>query len=392
MASRSVFFRGATGETAPRGESARENAEELHEETPDEEQSVPVQETLVFNLSDIHLTPDEVKLLSRGLSYCPSERIDSFDVQVDLFKFFRTIRLKCLFSGRADGDTSTVPFNSKALGLREKSSFMPQNVEHAVETYVDIVEREMLNVYSRSHFTRASPNMSAMDFSILKILRSDPSIIIKPADKGGALVIMNSKDYMKEIQRQLSDSETYRRLDRDPTSEIVVRISTLVQDALENQIIDVGLSKFLIKQYPLTPVMYVLPKVHKSLITPPGRPIVSAVDSVFSPLSIFLDKVARPYLQRIASFILDTNEFLIKLCDITVRDSSILVSLDITSLYTSIQNTEGISAMKNALIELGFRDDQLQFLLDLLGYWVTASFYLMVCFTHRYGGLQWALM
>uniref|UniRef100_A0A8C5LUX9 Reverse transcriptase domain-containing protein n=1 Tax=Leptobrachium leishanense TaxID=445787 RepID=A0A8C5LUX9_9ANUR len=253
---------------------------------------------------------------------------------------------------------------------------MPHNIEHAVETYIDIVEREMSKVYSRPHFTRASPNMSAMDFSILKRLRCDPSITIKPADKGGALVIMNSKDYMKEIQRQLSDSETYRRLDRDPTSEIVGRISSLVKDALENQIIDVGLSKFLIKKYPLIPVIYVLPKVHKSLSTPPGRPIVSAVDSVFSPLSIFLDRVARPYLQRIASFILDTNEFLIKLRDIIVVDSSILVSLDITSLYTSIQNIEGMRAMKNALIELGFRDNQLQFLLDLLDLVLGNSFFL----------------
>uniref|UniRef100_A0A8C5MB09 Reverse transcriptase domain-containing protein n=2 Tax=Leptobrachium leishanense TaxID=445787 RepID=A0A8C5MB09_9ANUR len=253
---------------------------------------------------------------------------------------------------------------------------MPQNVEHAVETYVKIVEREMSQVYSRRHFTRASPNMSATDFGILKKLRDDPSIVIKPADKGGALVIMNSGDYVAEIQRQLGDVETYKKLDGDPTAAIVSRISTLIHDALENQIIDKGLSKFLVKKHPLIPVLYVLPKIHKSLTAPPGRPIVSAVDSVFSPLSIFLDRVARPYLQRIPSFILDTGDFLTKFRGLAVGDHSILVSLDVTSLYTSIQNFEGINAMKHALVDLGYSDNQLQFLLDLLDVVLGGSFFL----------------
>ena len=49
-------------------------------------------------------------------------------------------------------------------------------------------------------------NLSAEELGALKELINNTQIIIKPADKGSAVVIMNRADYLTEGFRQLSDT------------------------------------------------------------------------------------------------------------------------------------------------------------------------------------------
>lgn len=42
-----------------------------------------------------------------------------------------------------------------------------------------------------------------MEVKALKDIQADPNIILKEADKGGDIVIMNVADYDKEVLRQL---------------------------------------------------------------------------------------------------------------------------------------------------------------------------------------------
>ena len=51
----------------------------------------------------------------------------------------------------------------------------------------------------------------------MRDLHNNPDITITPADKGGCIVIMSTKDYIQEAQRQLSNSQHYRILNTDPT-------------------------------------------------------------------------------------------------------------------------------------------------------------------------------
>ena len=46
-------------------------------------------------------------------------------------------------------------------------------------------------------------NISVKERKAIKNLRQNNNIIIKPADKGGAIVILNKEDYIKEGERQL---------------------------------------------------------------------------------------------------------------------------------------------------------------------------------------------
>lgn len=50
----------------------------------------------------------------------------------------------------------------------------------------------------------------------IKSLTSDKSIIIKEADKGGAVILMNTEHYKKMAKDILNDTKYYEKLTNDP--------------------------------------------------------------------------------------------------------------------------------------------------------------------------------
>ena len=51
----------------------------------------------------------------------------------------------------------------------------------------------------------------------MKHLAKGRDIIITTSDKGGAAVIIDTKNYIKEANRQLSDKNRYKILQTEPT-------------------------------------------------------------------------------------------------------------------------------------------------------------------------------
>ena len=47
-------------------------------------------------------------------------------------------------------------------------------------------------------------NLTNREYQALRDLYNNPDITIKPADKGGSIVIINIEDYLAEANRQLS--------------------------------------------------------------------------------------------------------------------------------------------------------------------------------------------
>ena len=88
---------------------------------------------------------------------------------------------------------------------------------------------------------------------------------------------------------------------------------------------------------PKTPCFYVFPKIHKNKLLPPGRPIVSGIDSVFEPLSQFADVYLKPIVQGTLTYLKDTTDMLRLLVDLNFQPGeNLLLGLDVESLYTNI--------------------------------------------------------
>lgn len=113
----------------------------------------------------------------------------------------------------------------------------------------------------------------------------NPDIIIKMADKGGAVVILNKTDYIIESHKILSDTIYYRPLEKDPTPIFHKSYTDLINKAFDNTILNKKERDFLSIRNPTMPIFYYLPKIHKNETSPPGRPIIAGIDSLSSNLS-----------------------------------------------------------------------------------------------------------
>ena len=88
---------------------------------------------------------------------------------------------------------------------------------------------------------------------------------------------------------------------------------------------------------------YILPKIHKQ--GNPGRPIISSNGHPSERISEFVDYHLKPLVQTLPSFIKDTTHFLLQLQKLgPLPDNAILVTLDVSSLYTNIPHKEGIDS------------------------------------------------
>lgn len=114
-----------------------------------------------------------------------------------------------------------------------------------------------------------------------------------------------------------------------------------------------------------TPVIYYVPKIHKSQSNPPGRPIISGIDSLFSRLGAYLDGFLQPLVKEGRSYLWDSRQLLDELRTLKNEETDILVTIDVNSLYTNIVQSDGINSVDWALHnQTDMREEQIQYILE----------------------------
>ena len=172
-------------------------------------------------------------------------------------------------------------------------------------------------------------------------------MVIKPADKGSATVIMSKEDYLTRVMDHVGNTQFYEKLSEDPTEQFSKELKIYLTGMFERNVLDRNTFEFLLPKDPRTSLFYILPKIHKS--GAPGTPIVSSCGAPRERISRFIDYYLGPLVKKIPSHVKDTNDFLSKLRAIRVTSESLLVTLDVTSLYTNIPHEEGLDACREAL-------------------------------------------
>ena len=79
---------------------------------------------------------------------------------------------------------------------------------------------------------------------------------------------------------------------------------------------------------------YTLTKIHKP--TPVGRPIMWGCNGPKERISAFVDRLIQPITQKQDSYLKDTTDFLNFIESTKLPKNTVLVSMDVTSLYTNI--------------------------------------------------------
>uniref|UniRef100_A0A803JGG0 Uncharacterized protein n=1 Tax=Xenopus tropicalis TaxID=8364 RepID=A0A803JGG0_XENTR len=224
----------------------------------------------VFNLSQHILTPGEWSLLSKGLTFIPNQKPDTFDMLVDIHRFQHKLRLKEHFRNTAQGPRSQ---------FKTRSTFEPPNTPATIKSFGKVLS---LEAKSASGMTKTHSNLSPTKRQAIRSLKDDNNLVIRPADKGKDIVLLDYSYYKEEILGQLADTHTYRLLPGDPTNKFKRELDTLLLVALNGGWINKDTYQYMISDFPRTPIIYTLPKIHKSLSAPPGRPIISGTFSTWN--------------------------------------------------------------------------------------------------------------
>ena len=239
-----------------------DNIQELWSITAD-----PTNVTTVYNLSSYQLSEAEKSLLEKGLKFCPTPpKPDVGDIFHDVDNFFRSANLKLFFSDFENAQTNTTqgvdqtqPFEHPNLKL--KSKFNP-----TLPPLLEFVRQSVLSdLQNFSPKPSRSKNLTHDQFLAIKSLSQNHNIVIKPADKGSGIVVMNREDYIKEGECQLHDEKFYQKVDHDLTSEHFAKVKTLVDKMFDQEEITEKTRNYLLTNSERTSQFYMLPKIHKIL-------------------------------------------------------------------------------------------------------------------------------
>jgi hypothetical protein len=298
---------------------------------------------LVITIPDsLQLTEDERSVLSKGLNFIPlTSHADMLQTRLDAEAFFRRLRLRAFFHGKPTTEANKDIFEK----LQQKSSdwtpFTGQN--KILDQVIDKCTHD-INDYLLNHRRCTTNNLNSDERKALQSLRNNKDIIIKPADKGGAVVAWSRDLYVGEATRQLSDSTTYKKLSKNPTESHQQIVKSTVLDLIKQGELPATATN-LINTNPDTASFYMLPKVHKP--NNPGRPIISAHSCPTVFIADYLDQIIQPMVHQLPTFVQDSSHALRILNNLHLDGTSnLLFTIDVTSLYTSIPHNEGLAALR----------------------------------------------
>ncbi|CAN7978809.1 unnamed protein product, partial [Ixodes persulcatus] len=305
----------------------------------------------VINLSDTPLTFTECSVLSRGLSFVPTPHAaKEFELLDDLQQFSRRLHLQTYFNGK-EGCNETRVLDSTTPNFKLKSHWTPDSSKTSVyiDNYVQAIRNDIFDSLAKATTQRG--NLSRREQQVLTNLKSREDVIIRPADKGGGVVVMNRADYMREALTQLENPNFYLRLPDDPTKRFSIIINRTLEDLRNSNKINGDQYNYLQSKNAHPGVFYMLIKVHKP--NNPGRPIISGIGTPTERISEFVDHAIKHIPPLLQSYVKDTTHFLNLIDHMNgsglVSQESILVTIDVSSLYTNIPHNEGLAAVEEFL-------------------------------------------
>ena len=258
---------------------------------------------------DLPLSEAEKSVLSKGLSFVPvKESTDEYQVKPDCKKFYWRLHLRTHFHNEEVSGSQATPDTCDPFAkLNDKESTWtpPEGKFTAIDHYVDRCRRavDALDFKTKTRHNNLPPS----EKQALLDLNQRDDIVIKPADKGGAVVVWLRPLYDAEAHKQLSDGRFYERLDHDPVKEYQQVIKSAVKQMIEDNELPAS-AKNLVLQTPRTSRFYLLPKIHKENNS--GRPIVSACNSPTENIASYLDMVMSPLVCNLKTYVKDTNHAL----------------------------------------------------------------------------------
>lgn len=137
---------------------------------------------------------------------------------------------------------------------------------------------------------------------------------------------------------------TFKKLTYTPFPTLVKTLNIKLDYGMETGLLTKREHQFPKAEDITIPTFYIIPKLHKSLTRPPGRPTVLAVKDPLEKVGKYVDSMIKDLVNTLPSFVRDSRDVLLKLLYISLSEGALLVGIDVESLYTSIPHHWGITA------------------------------------------------
>lgn len=292
------------------------------------------------------VTRAQHSLLQKGLTFIPASNLhieQKKQLHFDIQNFHRRLMLATFFENKK---------SSEPLPFTPKSDWTPRLIQMP-PVIRRLIRANTYALRSLNWHVRDRPNLSTAEMKALHQLKRRKDIVIKPADKGNAIVILDREQYIYEATRQLNNTEYYKSLLNPIYPDTIKMIREIVNDLCANRHITYKQKQYFMGiQNPRIRQFYLLPKIHKEPSTwsiphsvPPGRPIVSDCDSESYRITEYIEHFLNPISIRHPSYIKDSYDFINKIKDLQLPQSAFLFTIDVDSLYTNIETEAGLAAV-----------------------------------------------
>lgn len=316
------------------------------------EQLPLVSENVIVLAENFKLSEAQKKVLDRGLTFIPTLTLDSnqkLHLQFDIQNYHRKIQLASYFR---DNKRQRLPkFTSSSFWMPPRDK-IPSEV-------IFLIQKDKKDF--QRHFKRYNEksNLSQQEKEALKQLMQNKHIVIKPADKGSAVVILSRQHYILEAKRQLNDKTYYSKLNKPIYLQTVPLVHQIIDKLHRTKFINTRQKEYLKGTCEPRPrQFYILPKIHKKPETwtipfklPSGRPIVSDCGSETYQTAEYIDYFLTPLSIKHPSYLKDTYHFIGIIKNLRIPPNSFFFTMDINSLYTNIDTKAGLKAIKNIFLK-----------------------------------------
>lgn len=177
---------------------------------------------------------------------------------------------------------------------------------------------------------------------------------------------MDKTWYKNDVLKHLSNTKVYKKVTSIPIENIKQQLTEII-NTYKNEIgikhtkyITQNISHFSI------PNFYTIPKLKKTPIV--GRPIISSITWITTPVSKYIDFILRPLCEQTLSYIKGTKHLIQLINNKNIQNNDILVTADVSSLYTNIPYTDAKTFILNALKKQNYNKRFIICILKLLTY------------------------
>ena len=137
----------------------------------------------------------------------------------------------------------------------------------------------------------------------------------------------------------------YQLLHKDPSTKIKTKTLKQLKVLKDNEFIDNKLYYYLKPTDSPAPRFYGQPKIHKPGV--PIRPIISYSGSPLYNLNKYIANVLKAYVRDENNNTKNSTMFSLYIRNVPIEDDEIMVSFDVTSLYTNIAIIDTLNIIKD---------------------------------------------